>query len=70
MDTSEISSYNIRTNSRITFPLITNETRRLQTSGHKESISKYPLKLHFLNTALYNSKLKVNVRGVGTHPSP
>lgn len=53
MDTSEISSYNIQTNSRITFPLITNETR-FQTSGHKESISKYPPKLHFLKTALYN----------------
>lgn len=52
----------------ITFPLITNETR-FQKSGHKESISKYPLKLHFLNTELYNQKLKVNVRGVGTHPS-
>lgn len=53
MDTSEVFSYNIQTNSRITFPLITNETRRFHTSGHKESISIYPPKPHFLNTALY-----------------
>lgn len=53
MDTSEIFSYNIHTKSRrITFPLITNETR-FQTSGHKESISKAVWVVHYLSRVIY-----------------